>query len=96
MATTKKVKKPALTEVKDFNGTQKEQMTEKKSTTSSMDIFDVTTIVFFINKLAGVAPMADWSWWVVFSPLLGQIIFIVAVAALAAWFGADVNNVEND
>ena len=40
-------------------------MTEKKSTTSSMDVFDVTFIVFLINKLAGVAPMADWSWWLV-------------------------------
>ena len=71
-------------------------MTEKKSTTSSMDVFDVTSIVFLINKLAGVAPMADWSWWVVFSPLLGQFIFIVAVAALAAWFGASSNKEEND
>ena len=52
-------------------------MTEKKSTTSSMDVFDVTFIVFFINKLAGVAPMAEWSWWLVFSPLLGQFIFIL-------------------
>lgn len=61
-----------------------------------MDVFDVTSIVFLINKLAGVAPMADWSWWVVFSPLLGQFIFIVAVAALAAWFGASSNKEEND
>ena len=71
-------------------------MTEKKSTTSSMDVFDVTFIVFFINKLAGVAPMADWSWWLVFSPLLGQFIFIIVVAAFAAWFGASAEKVEND
>ena len=70
-------------------------MTEKRSYTS-MDVFDVTFIVFFINKLAGVAPMADWSWWLVFSPLLGQFIFIVLVAALAAWFGAGAEKVEND
>ena len=71
------------------------KMTEKRSYTS-MDVFDVTFIVFFINKLAGVAPMADWSWWVVFSPLLGQFIFIVLVAALAAWFRISAGKVEND
>ena len=61
-----------------------------------MDVFDVTFIVFFINKLAGVAPMADWSWWLVFSPLLGQFIFILVVAAFAAWFGTGADKVEND
>jgi hypothetical protein len=61
-----------------------------------MDVFDVTFIVFLINKLAGVAPMADWSWWLVFSPLLGQFIFILVVAAFAAWFGASAKKAKND
>lgn len=36
---------------------------------SDLDVFDVLTIIFITLKLLGVQPVANWSWWVVLTPV---------------------------
>lgn len=49
------------------------------------NILLVVLAVFIFMKLAGVMPIAAWSWWMVFSPLwigLGIFLFFVTIVSL--------------
>jgi hypothetical protein len=46
-------------------------------------LLPVVTIILVIAKLTG--PLASWSWWLVFSPVIAQVvIFVVLVLAFIA------------
>ena len=51
---------------------------------------EVLLIVFAVLKLAGVAPVAGWSWWWVMSPAWGAVsllgIFLIVKAAVHKLF----------
>jgi small Trp-rich protein len=38
-------------------------------------IVDIIQIVFLVCKFTDIQPIANWSWWLVFSPLLIAVIF---------------------
>lgn len=42
------------------------------------------TFMFIVCKIAGWGVVASWSWWVVFSPILVYVGFILGVAAIIA------------
>lgn len=44
-------------------------------------MFNLLTIVFIVLKLVGVI---SWSWWVVLSPTLGLVLFVLVLVILAA------------
>ena len=53
------------------------------STSSGLGITSVLTIIFIVLKLIGVI---DWSWWLVFSPTLINIVFSVISFIVALIF----------
>lgn len=56
----------------------------KTNVTVSFPIFGAIGLVLVILKLAGVAPVAAWSWWLVTLPFwFGIVLFVVALAVMA-------------
>lgn len=58
-------------------------METKPSNSSTSGILEVVTIVFVILKLTGVV---DWSWWIVFSPILVPITIGLVILLLMLIF----------
>lgn len=58
-------------------------METKPSNSSTSGILEVVTIVFVILKLTGVV---DWSWWIVFSPILVPITIGLVILLLVLIF----------
>lgn len=56
----------------------------KTNVTVSFPIFGAIGLILVILKLAGVAPVAAWSWWLVTLPFwIGIVLFVVALAVMA-------------
>lgn len=58
---------------------------------SNLGIFSIVTIIFVLCKLFGVV---NWSWWVVFSPILISLsvtlfilLMVLVLAGLIVYFG---------
>jgi hypothetical protein len=55
---------------------------------NSTNLFGVVGLILVILKLAGIAPVATWSWWLVTMPFwLGLAIslaFLLVIAGMAA------------
>ena len=53
---------------------------------SGIGFFGLLTLIFVVLKLVGAhfaTPVAHWSWWLVFSPMiLGTVFWIVIVVAI--------------
>lgn len=45
-------------------------------------VIAILTVMFTGCKLAGVAPVVDWSWWLVLSPVLGYLGYVTFVLFL--------------
>ena len=58
-------------------------METKQNNSSTSGILEVVTIVFVILKLTGVI---DWSWWIVFSPILVPITIGLVILLLVLIF----------
>lgn len=52
---------------------------------SDLDVFDVLTIIFITLKMIGVQPVANWSWWVVLTPVWVNFA-IMMLACIIMWF----------
>jgi len=65
-------------------------MSEGTSNTSSGGIgfTGLLTIVFIVMKLMNYGPVGNWSWWMVFCPIWGSILLILAILATVGivWF----------
>lgn len=48
-----------------------------------MGICTLLFIVFLVLKLCGVIA---WSWWVVFSPILAEVLLSIVIFILQLWF----------
>ena len=56
----------------------------KTNVTVSLPIFGVIGLILVILKLGGVAPVAEWSWWLVTLPFwFGIALFVVVLAVMA-------------
>ena len=54
-----------------------------------LGFFSLLTLLFVAAKLFNVI---DWSWWLVFSPMIISIIVAILIASLAVWAEWDKNN----
>lgn len=65
-------------------------MSDSKTTTVNTggSLFGVLGLILVILKLAGVQPVADWSWWLVTLPfwfgLAVVLVFLVVMGVVAA------------
>lgn len=63
----------------------------ESSSSGGMGICGIITVIFVLAKVFEVGPVAAWSWWWVFSPLLigwGIVFLIFAIPVMglaAAW-----------
>lgn len=69
-------------------------MPESKSSSGGSGITTILLVIFVTLKLLNVAPVAQWSWWWVFSPfwiplciLLAIFVPIMVYKVVANWFG---------
>lgn len=69
-------------------------MPESKSSSGGSGVATILLVIFVTLKLLNVAPVAQWSWWWVFSPvwiplciLLAIFVPIMVYKVVANWFG---------
>lgn len=65
-------------------------MRESKSSSGGIGTLGALFLIFLALKLAGVDPVANWSWWLVTAPLWGGLAVAVAVliifVSVMLWF----------
>lgn len=54
----------------------------KESNSYGITFFGLLTLLFIGLKLSETGPVAEWSWWIVLSPLWAPWVVIVVVAIL--------------
>jgi ABC-type antimicrobial peptide transport system permease subunit len=52
---------------------------KNSNVTFSFGIIDIVQIIFIVCKLVSIQPITNWSWWLVFSPILGFLAFLIAI-----------------
>lgn len=56
--------------------------TQSQTITYSFPVFSIAFIIMFVLKLAGVQPVADWSWWIITAPLWAGFAIVLGVFAI--------------
>jgi hypothetical protein len=62
-------------------------MNDKKATSGGLGLGTVLFLIFLTLKLAGVGPVAKWSWWWVTSPLWIPFAIVGIIAAIVVGIG---------
>ena len=63
-----------------------------KTSSGGIGVAGVLTIIFFVLKVLNVQPVADWSWFWVFSPIIFSIALVVFIVILIAIIAAIFGN----
>jgi hypothetical protein len=50
--------------------------------TTGIGLGTIVFIVFLVLKLAGIGPVAKWSWWAVTSPLWAPLLVILTIVGV--------------
>ena len=74
-------------------------MSDKNNSSAAsggIGLLGLVFIVFLVLKLAGIGPVAEWSWWWVTAPLWGPLALVLAIVLLVVvvfgvlWLGASL------
>ena len=58
---------------------------------TGIGFFGLLGLIFIGLKLAGIAPVATWSWWLVLLPVYGGIVVVFVLMLLALAIAGAVN-----
>lgn len=53
--------------------------TSSSSSSGGIGVCGLLQVVFLCSKVFGVAPVATWSWWLVFAPTWGPLLLVLAI-----------------